>query len=123
MLGNVEHNLQMYCVTGEYWVKKCIVVFVFTCMFYHADYYRIIVNAYDYECSQNHTSFHMCVWGVSPVSPLPTPPTHTQKRTNEEDLWITSGGKMKNRRTKRGDIKNKKGRDLKKKKKKKKRKS
>ena len=76
MLGNVDHNLQMYCVTGEYWVKKWIVVFVFTCMFYHADYYRIIVNAYDYECSQHHASFHMYVWGISLVTP---PHTHTLK--------------------------------------------
>ena len=35
----------MYCVIGEDWVKKWIVVFVFTCMFYPADYYRIIVIA------------------------------------------------------------------------------
>ena len=38
-------------------------------MFYHADYYRIIVIAYDYECSQHHASFHVYiyVWGVSVV--------------------------------------------------------
>ena len=33
------------------------------------DYYRIIVNAYDYECSQHHASFHMYIWGVSVVPP------------------------------------------------------
>ena len=77
--------LQMYCVIVEYWAKKWIVVFVLTCTFYHADYYRMIVNAYDYECSRHHASFHMYVWGVSRVPSSP-PPTHTHKRTNEEDL-------------------------------------
>ena len=32
-------------------------------MIYHADYDRIILNVYDYECSQQHASFHMYVWG------------------------------------------------------------
>ena len=62
----------------------CEVVLVFTCLFYHADYYRIIVIAYDYECSQHHASFHVYiyiyVWGVSLVSPR-SPPPHTH--TNE----------------------------------------
>ena len=48
----------------------------------------MIVNAYDYECSQHHASFHMYVWVVSlvPSPSHPPTPTHTHKRTNEEDL-------------------------------------
>ena len=67
----------MYCVIGEDWVKKWIVVFV--CMFYHAEYYRIIVIAYDHECSQHHASFHVYVRMGS--QPVPPPPPHTL--TNE----------------------------------------
>ena len=81
LLGNVEHICKC-TVIGEYWVKKQIVVFVFTCMFYHADYYRIIVIAYDYECSQHHASFHMYVWEVSLVPP-PTP-THTHSHSQRK---------------------------------------
>ena len=40
----------------------CEVVLVFTCMFYHVDYYRIIVIVYDYECSQHHASFHVYIY-------------------------------------------------------------
>ena len=57
----------------------CEVVLVFACMFYHADYYRIIVIAYDYECSQHHTSFHVYVCMES--EPGTFPPSHTL--TNE----------------------------------------
>ena len=72
--------MHMYC---------CEVVLDFACMFYHADYYVIIVIAYDYKCS--HASFHVYVrMGSEPGTPTPTPPppphTHTHKRTNEEDL-------------------------------------
>ena len=56
-------------------------------MFYHADYYRIILNAYDYECSQHHASFLMYVCGVGlvilpppPASPHPPPDTHTRTK-------------------------------------------
>ena len=35
------------------------VVLVFACMFYHADYYRIIEIAYDYECTEHHALFHV----------------------------------------------------------------
>ena len=52
-------------------------------MFYHADYYRIIINAYDYECSWHHASFHIYVWGVSLLRPPPPPTTHTHTHTNE----------------------------------------
>ena len=31
---------------------------------------------------------YMYVWGVSLVPPSPAP-THTHKRTSEEDLWLT----------------------------------
>ena len=58
---------------------------------YHADYYRIIVTAYDCECSQHHASFHIYIYrerekeSGTPSPPLPPPhPPHT--RTNEEDL-------------------------------------
>ena len=58
----------------------CEAVLVFGCMFYHADYYRIIVIAYDYECSQHHASFHVYVrMGSEPGNP----PTHTHTLTNE----------------------------------------
>ena len=72
------------------------VVLVFACMFYHADYYRIIVIAYDYKCS--HATFYVYVrMGSEPG--IPPPPTHTHththKRTNEEDLWITTREKEK----------------------------
>ena len=51
----------------------CEVVLVFACMLYHADYYRIIVTAYDYECSQHHASFHVYVrMGSEPPLPHPT---------------------------------------------------
>ena len=67
----------------------CEVVLVFACMFYHADYYIIIVIAYDYKCS--HASFYGYVrMGSKPGTPPPPHThTHTHKRTNEEDLWIT----------------------------------
>ena len=39
----------------------CEVVLVFTCMFHHADYYRIIIIAYDYESSQPHASFYVYI--------------------------------------------------------------
>ena len=48
----------------------CEVVLVFACMFYHADYYIIIVIAYDYKCS--HASFRVYVrMGSEPGHPLP----------------------------------------------------
>ena len=58
-------------------------------MFYHADYYRIIVNEYDYECRAVHDYelIIICTYGESAWS-LPRD-THTHKRTNEEDLWLT----------------------------------
>ena len=85
------------------------VVLVFACMFYHADYYRIIVIAYDYKCS--HATFYVYVrMGSEPG--IPPPPhththTHTHKRTNEEDLWITTREKKKKKKKKsrKGDNK------------------
>ena len=99
--------------------ELCEVVLVFTCMFYHSDYYRILVIAYDYEYSQHHASFHVYVCFGSesgtptpnPVQPPPPPPppththTHTNNRTNEEDLWITTREKMKKRRKQGREIK------------------
>ena len=66
----------------------CEVVLVFACMFYHADYYRMIVTAYDYECSQHHASVHVYVCMESEPGTPPPPNTHIHKRTSEEDLWI-----------------------------------
>ena len=80
-------SANVLCDRGK--TKKWIVVFVLACTFYHADYYRIILNAYDYECSQHHASFHIiCMYGQSAWYPPPLPP-HTHKRTNEEDLCFT----------------------------------
>ena len=60
----------------------CEVVLVFACMFYHADYYRIIVIAYDYKCS--HASFYGYVrMGSEPGTPPPHTHTHKHTLTNE----------------------------------------
>ena len=80
-------------VLSTYAHVLCEVVLVFACMFYHADYYIILVIAYDYKCP--HASFYGYVrMGSEPGTPPPHPRTHTHKRTNEEDLWITTREKM-----------------------------
>ena len=68
---------------------------------------RMIINAL------NTTPHFTCTYGESawyppPPSP-PTPHKHTQKRTNEENPWITTRGgkKEKQGETKRGDLKRK----------------
>ena len=72
---------------------------VFACMLYHTEYYRIIVIAYDYECS-----FAFGEWAWYPP-PHPHSHPHTPKRTNEEDLWITMWEKKKKKKKKNGEIK------------------
>ena len=71
----------------------CEVVLVFTGMFYYADYYRIIIIAYDYESSERHASFHVYspkiyiyVWGVSLVTLAPSPPPPPQHTLTNEPM-------------------------------------
>ena len=68
-------------------------------MFYHADriivndYYRIIVNEYDYKCRavhdyEHHASFHMYLWWVSLLTPTEKEThthTHTHTKIEEEE--------------------------------------
>ena len=96
----------------------CEVVLVFTCMFYHADYYRIIVIAYDYECSQHHASFHVCIYKGSESGNLPPPPPHTHTLTNEPMREFNEEDPMNH--NERENEENEKTRDISKKKKKKK---
>ena len=74
-------------------------------MFYHADYYRIIVIVYDYECSQHHASFHIYVrMGSEPGTPLPHPPTTpTHTLTNEpmKKTYESQREKMKRKKKKK----------------------
>ena len=57
-------------------------------MFYHTDYYRIILIAYDYEGSQHHASFRVYVrmWSEPPPPP---PHTHTHKREPVEKTCVS----------------------------------
>ena len=54
-------------------------------LFYHADYYRSTVIAFDYECCQHHASFHVYVrMGSEPgIPPSAPPPPHTHSQTNQ----------------------------------------
>ena len=77
----------------------CEVVLVFTGMFYYADYYRIIIIAYDYESSERHASFHVYVyspkiyiyvWGVSLVTLAPSPPPPSPNTHSQTNQWRRS---------------------------------
>ena len=85
----------------------CEVVLVFACTFYPADYYRIIVIAYDYKCSR--ATFHVYVrMGSEPGTPLPPPPTHTHTHTHtltNEPMKKTYESREKKRKKRRKKMK------------------
>ena len=79
---------------------------VFACMLYHTEYYRIIVIAYDYECSQHHASFHVYVrLGSEPGTPLPTPPHTLLNEPMKKTYESQCDKKKKKKKKKNGEIK------------------